>query len=50
MAGHRPNFPTTRWEIAVGHVCTLLDQVKDPALRDWYAQRDARAVAWRPNH
>jgi len=25
-----------------GHVCTLLDQVKDPALRDWYADRDAR--------
>ena len=24
------------------HVCTLLDQVKDPAVRDWYADRDAR--------
>lgn len=23
-----------------GHVCTLLDQVKDPTLRDWYADRD----------
>jgi predicted nuclease of restriction endonuclease-like (RecB) superfamily len=25
-----------------GHVCTLLDQVKDQGLRDWYADRDVR--------
>ena len=31
-----------------GHVCTLLDQVKDPALRDWYADRDARDGWSRP--
>jgi predicted nuclease of restriction endonuclease-like (RecB) superfamily len=31
-----------------GHVCTLLDQVKDPALRDWYADRDARNGWSRP--
>ncbi len=24
-----------------GHVCTLLDQLDDPDLRDWYAERDA---------
>ena len=24
-----------------GHVCTLLDQLHDPTLRDWYAERDA---------
>ena len=46
MAG--PNFPTTRWELPWGHVCTLLDQVKDPALRDWYADRDARTGWSRP--
>jgi predicted nuclease of restriction endonuclease-like (RecB) superfamily len=31
-----------------GHVCTLLDQVRDPALRDWYADRDARNGWSRP--
>jgi len=31
-----------------GHVCTLLNQVKDPALRDWYADRDARNGWSRP--
>lgn len=31
-----------------GQVCTLLDQVKDPALRDWYADRDARDGWSRP--
>jgi len=39
-------WPTVISPLAVGklpwgHVRTLLDQLKDPALRDWYAQRDA---------
>lgn len=31
-----------------GHVCTLLDQVKDPEVRDWYADRDVRNGWSRP--
>ncbi|MGS0688927.1 PDDEXK nuclease domain-containing protein [Nakamurella sp. GG22] len=31
-----------------GHVCTLLDQLKDPDLRDWYADRDVRNGWSRP--
>jgi hypothetical protein len=31
-----------------GQVCTRLDQVKDPALLDWYADRDARNGWSRP--
>jgi predicted nuclease of restriction endonuclease-like (RecB) superfamily len=31
-----------------GHVCTLLDQIKDPELRDWYADRDVHNGWTRP--
>jgi hypothetical protein len=41
-------FPTTVGNLPWGHVGTLLDQVKDPALRDWYADRDARNGWSRP--
>ena len=30
VATGRFNFPTARWEIAVGHLCTLLDQLRTP--------------------
>lgn len=30
VAAGRFNFPTARWEIAVGHLCTLLDQLRTP--------------------
>jgi len=43
-----PIFPTAVGKLPRGHVCTLLDQVKDPALRDWYADRDARNSWSRP--
>jgi predicted nuclease of restriction endonuclease-like (RecB) superfamily len=39
---------TTVGKLPWGHVYTLLDQVKDPALRDWYADRDARNGWSRP--
>lgn len=31
-----------------GHVCTLLDQLKDPGLREWYALHDAESGWSRP--
>jgi predicted nuclease of restriction endonuclease-like (RecB) superfamily len=35
------DFPTGCGEIALGHIRTLLDQLNDRTLRDWYAERDA---------
>lgn len=36
-----PASPQAVGKLPWGHIRTLLDQLKDPTLRDWYAERDA---------
>lgn len=48
VAGHGAISQRSVGKLPWGHVCTLLDQVRGPALRDWYADRDVRNGWSRP--